>query len=80
MEDLSTDYFIMALKRFIARRGRPHRKNSYNGTNFVGVNNELLEFLRQLNEEKVQTFVHQRRLSRISNHQVHPTSVARGRG
>ena len=54
MDDLSTDYFIKALKSFIARRGRPQRIYSHNGTNFVGANNELLKFLRQLNEEKVQ--------------------------
>ena len=36
MDDLSTDYFIMALKKFIALRGRPPRIYSDNGTNFVG--------------------------------------------
>ena len=44
----------MALKRFIARRGRPQRIYTHNGTSFVGANNELLKFLRQLNEDKVQ--------------------------
>ena len=41
VDDLSTDHFIMALKRFIARRGRPQSIHSDNGTNFVGANNEL---------------------------------------
>ena len=41
VDDLLTDHFIMALKRFIARRGRPQRMFSDNGTNFVGANNEL---------------------------------------
>ena len=52
----SMDHFIMALKRFIARRGRQQRINMHsdNGTNFVGANNELLKCLKQLNEEKVQ--------------------------
>ena len=44
----------MALKRFIARRGRPQRIHTHDGTSFVGTNNELLKFLRQLNEDKVQ--------------------------
>ena len=44
----------MALKRFIAQRGRPQRIYTHNGTSFVGANNELLKFLRQLNEDKVQ--------------------------
>ena len=47
---------MIALKRFIARRGRPLRIYSDNGTNFVSANNALLKFLKQLNEEKVQNF------------------------
>ena len=57
VDDLSTDHFIMALKRFIVRRERPQRIYSDNGTNFVGANNELLKCLNQLNEEKVQNFL-----------------------
>ena len=56
VDDLSKDHFIMALKRFIARRGRPQRIYSDNGTNFVGANNELLKCLKQVNEEKGQNF------------------------
>ena len=41
VDDLSADHFIMALKRFIARRGRPQSIHSDNGTNFVGANNKL---------------------------------------
>ena len=63
MDDLSTDYFMIALKRFIARRGRPVRIYSDNGTNFVGANNNaLLKFLGQLNEEKVQNFCEPREI------------------
>ena len=80
VDDLTTDHFIIALKRFIGRRWRPQRIYSDNGTNFAEANNELLKCRKQLNEEKVQIFVHQRRLSGISNRQVHPTSVACGRG
>ncbi|KAH1021907.1 hypothetical protein HUJ04_011391 [Dendroctonus ponderosae] len=36
---LSTSDFIQALRRFIARRGRPKTVYSDNGTNFVGTNN-----------------------------------------
>jgi len=39
-DDLLTDHFIMALNRFIARRGRPQNIYSDNGTNLVGANNE----------------------------------------
>ena len=37
--DLSTESFIMALERFISRRGLPQTIYSDNGTNFVGTNN-----------------------------------------
>ena len=46
----------MALKRIIARRDRPQRTFSDNGTNFVGANNELQKCLKQLDEERIQNF------------------------
>jgi len=39
--NLSTDGFLQALRRFIARRGRPKIVYSDNGTNFIGANNSL---------------------------------------
>ncbi|GAB0093955.1 hypothetical protein DMENIID0001_091490 [Sergentomyia squamirostris] len=39
--DLSTDAFLAALKRFIARRGKPALIMSDNGTNFVGAQRVL---------------------------------------
>lgn len=38
---LSTDAFLQAFRRFIARRGRPHVIYSDNGTNFVGTSRAL---------------------------------------
>ena len=40
---LSTDSFIMCLRRFIVRRGKPTVIYSDSGTNFVGANCELRE-------------------------------------
>ena len=40
---LSTDAFIMTLKRFISRRGNPSIIFSDNATNFSGANNQLKE-------------------------------------
>lgn len=42
VNDLTTESFINALKRFISRRGKPSEIFSDNGTNFVGARNELL--------------------------------------
>ncbi|XP_057291781.1 uncharacterized protein LOC130614338 [Hydractinia symbiolongicarpus] len=52
--DLSTDSFILALRRFISRRGNPKTITSDNGTNFVGPDRELRELVTNLNETKLQ--------------------------
>ncbi|XP_041451274.1 uncharacterized protein LOC121404916 [Drosophila obscura] len=48
--DLSTDTFLAAFARFVARRGCPHEVHSDNGRNFVGASRslavDLLEALR----------------------------------
>ncbi|XP_015120372.1 uncharacterized protein LOC107043390 [Diachasma alloeum] len=58
VKSLSTDAFLKALRRFIARRGRPLTIYCDNGTNFVGACNAL----RDLDWDKV---VEQGVLSRI---------------
>jgi hypothetical protein len=45
--DLSTANFIAALKRFIARRGKPVNIFCDNGSNFIGASNELKSFIGQ---------------------------------
>ena len=56
VDGLSTDHFIMALNRFIARRGRSQSIHSYNETSFAGANNELRKCIKQLNEDRIQNF------------------------
>lgn len=45
--DMSSDTFLAALNRFIARRGKPVNIFSDNGKCFVGACNELARFLKQ---------------------------------
>ena len=50
---LSTDKLILALRRFIARRGKPKIIMSDNGTNVVGANKELQTSLQKLDQSKI---------------------------
>ena len=54
---LSADSCILALQRFIARRGRPTTIISDNGTNFVGCNNQLKALLDEWNSKCVQSYL-----------------------
>ncbi|XP_011859019.1 PREDICTED: uncharacterized protein LOC105556532, partial [Vollenhovia emeryi] len=59
VSDLSTNAFLNALKRFIARRGRCATLCSDNGTNFVGANNELKALANMIKTEhgKIERFL-----------------------
>ena len=57
--DLSTESFLAALRRFIARRGRPVLLMTDNGTNFVGARRELEEVYKLLSTQKTQESVNQ---------------------
>ena len=52
--DLSTQAFTAALRRFIARRGRPEHLITDNGTNFVGARKELEAVYNQLSTKETQ--------------------------
>lgn len=58
VSDLTTEGFIGALRRFIARRGHCISIYSDNGTNFIGANNELQELTDLFNENKNNNKVH----------------------
>jgi hypothetical protein len=53
VHSLTTDACLMALIRFISRRGAPKEIFSDNGTNFVGADNELKQALSCLQHETV---------------------------
>ena len=52
--DFSTDEFLAALRRFVARRGRPALLLTDNGTNFVGAKKELEDFYHLLYNQLTQ--------------------------
>ncbi|XP_059086776.1 uncharacterized protein LOC131883340 [Tigriopus californicus] len=51
--DKSTDSFIQALKRFMARRGQVKVMRSDNGTNFVGAERELRGVFHDLKHDEI---------------------------
>ncbi|XP_022168638.1 uncharacterized protein LOC111032570 [Myzus persicae] len=48
VEDLTSQAFIAALRRFMARRGKPNEVWSDNGTNFVGARKELATYVKYI--------------------------------
>lgn len=52
---LTTDSCIMAIRRFVGRRGCPAHIYSDNGTNFVGAKNELQSALLELNQTELES-------------------------
>ena len=51
---LDTDCCLNAITRFIARRGKPVKIISDNGTNFVGAEKELAEYLAAWNKMRIE--------------------------
>lgn len=45
VSDLSTDSYLLSLKRFISRRGKPSEIFSDNCSNFVGLKNDFAKFI-----------------------------------
>ena len=62
-QSMDTDSFVMALRRFIARRGRPSKICSDNGTNLKGGERELRESLAHLNQQKISDEMTQRHIT-----------------
>ncbi|XP_045774363.1 uncharacterized protein LOC123873546 [Maniola jurtina] len=51
VSDLTSDSYILALKRFISRRAKPLEITSDNGKNFVGTMNEFGKFLTRCSDD-----------------------------
>ena len=71
-KDLSTDAFIMTLRRFISRRGNVQVIRLDNGTNFVGANKELKSCVRQLDQPRIIRCLSQNWITWIFNPPVSP--------
>ncbi len=56
--DLTTEAFLAALTRFVARRGVPKTILSDNGTNFVGAKNELAGLFSLLQSKQTKDAIH----------------------
>ncbi|XP_065092441.1 uncharacterized protein LOC135713285 [Ochlerotatus camptorhynchus] len=56
VHSLSTQSCIMAIRRFVARRGSPESFHSDNGTNFLGASNMLTKEIQDINEDCAVTF------------------------
>ena len=60
---LDTDSFIMALRRFIARRGKPSTILSDNGSSFIGAERELKRAMDEWNQARIQDTLSQENIS-----------------
>ena len=59
---LDTDAFLLALRRFVARRGSPKCLVSDNGTNFLGAAKELQECICSWNQEHISQHLAQKEI------------------
>ncbi|KAG7453482.1 hypothetical protein JOB18_018614 [Solea senegalensis] len=57
LDDMSTDAFINGLRCFIAIRGAVRQLKSDQGSNFIGAKNELNEALKQVDTNRLTTFL-----------------------
>ena len=54
---LDTDSFILALRRFVGRRGPVRSIRSDNGGNFVGADGEMKKAMREMDHERIQKYL-----------------------
>ena len=57
MSQMNADSLILALRRFIDRRGQVSSIRTDNGTNFVGAENELKRCLEEMDQDKIREYL-----------------------
>ena len=55
--NMDTDSFILALRRFLGRRGPVRHIRSDNGGNFVGADNEMAKAMKEIDHQKVKEYL-----------------------
>lgn len=76
---LETDSLLMALRRFVGRRGQVREIRSDNGTNFTGGKRELRESINAWNHRKIHEAPLQKNTKWIFNPQIGQISEAFGK-
>ncbi|XP_036138375.1 uncharacterized protein LOC118644288 [Monomorium pharaonis] len=75
VSDLSSEGFLAALRRFVARRGLPSHIYSDNGTNFIGANNQLKELYALFNSNDHKELINKYSVKhRVSWHFIPPAA------
>nr|XP_055045825.1 uncharacterized protein LOC129431793 [Misgurnus anguillicaudatus] len=67
LNDMTTDSFINALRCFIAIRGTVQQLRSDQGSNFVGAKNALKVALKEMDTERIKTFLAERQCEFVMN-------------
>ena len=62
-QSLTTDSFILALMRFVNKRGAPMEITSDNGGNFLGADRELGDWLSKLDQDQITDQMVEKRIS-----------------
>ena len=65
-KSIDTDLFILALRRFIATRGKIRSIQCDNGNNFIGTEKELEKCLNELNNKRIRDFLQEKRVDWIA--------------
>ena len=75
---IDADSFILALRRFVARRGTVRAIWSDNGTNFVGANSEMINAFREMDHQKIKIFMQDKGADWVEWHHNPPAAFHMG--